>query len=178
MARIRFQPRSANAPSLIAEATYSPSFSHPRGASWLCHAASTDKGESAPPERSEEAPKEGLKRTLHRLTHATGDSLSSDTQKSRFVLDQQYDKIGSIKLKDQRPEVQHTLADLAAHYALTVLPARPRRPKDKGQGQGQRSPSWSLDPPAHQTVAARSSNCHQLDRLVVQTFESFHFLPP
>ena len=38
---------------------------------------------------------------LHQLTHATGESPSSTTQRSRFVLDQQYDEIGNIMLKDQ-----------------------------------------------------------------------------
>jgi transposase len=34
------------------------------------------------------------------------------------------------------PEIHRTLADLAAHYQLTVLPARPRKPKDKAKVEG------------------------------------------
>ena len=34
------------------------------------------------------------------------------------------------------PEIHRTLADLAKHYQLTVLPARPRKPKDKAKVEG------------------------------------------
>lgn len=34
------------------------------------------------------------------------------------------------------PEIHRTLADLAAHYQVTVLPARPRKPKDKAKVEG------------------------------------------
>jgi transposase len=34
------------------------------------------------------------------------------------------------------PEIHRTLADLAAHYGMTVLPARPRKPKDKAKVEG------------------------------------------
>lgn len=34
------------------------------------------------------------------------------------------------------PEIHRTLRDLAVHYKLTVLPARPRKPKDKAKVEG------------------------------------------
>ena len=34
------------------------------------------------------------------------------------------------------PEIHRTLRDLAVHYQLTVLPARPRKPKDKAKVEG------------------------------------------
>lgn len=34
------------------------------------------------------------------------------------------------------PEIHRTLRDLAVHYHLTVLPARPRKPKDKAKVEG------------------------------------------
>src|SRR5260370_32641656 len=34
------------------------------------------------------------------------------------------------------PEINATYAELAQHYGTAIVPARPRKPKDKAQGEG------------------------------------------
>jgi transposase len=41
-------------------------------------------------------------------------------------------KSGVIKASFYDPEINRTYGALASHYSVGILPARPRKPKDKG----------------------------------------------
>jgi transposase len=44
-------------------------------------------------------------------------------------------KVGVIKARRYEPQVNRTYAEMAAHYNTAILPARPRRPRDKGSAR-------------------------------------------
>lgn len=45
-------------------------------------------------------------------------------------------KVAIIKACLYEPRVNHTYTDMAAHYGTAILPARPRRPRDKAKVEG------------------------------------------
>jgi hypothetical protein len=51
-------------------------------------------------------------------------------------------KSGVNKASFYDPEINRSYGWMAAHYGVGVLPARPRKPKDKGTRLAVRCPSW------------------------------------
>ena len=52
-------------------------------------------------------------------------------------------KAGVTTASRYEPGVNRTYQDLAAHYGTTIMPTRPRKPRDKAKGGGSRWPSRS-----------------------------------
>jgi transposase len=77
-------------------------------------------------------------------------------------------KLAVIKACLYEPEVNRTYAEMAANYDTAILPARPRRPRDKAKGRsrGADHRAMAARPPASPSLLQSGRTQHRDRRLV------------